>query len=207
MLTLRYMRHADISQVLEIDRVAFSTPWSSSSYAYEIRDSTYSYMVVLEHSDERPVQGLRRLIRQFNGHPSATETVQHVVSYGGLWSIADEAHISTIATHPDWRRNGYGELLLAAMIEKAHLLESSYIVLEVRVSNTAAQQLYYKYDFEIYGTKNKYYYDNGEDAYDMRLDLENPQIIQRFEVRYAELRRHYDYLDQFTHHPRPGVRV
>lgn len=207
MLTLRYMRHADIPQVVEIDREAFATPWSSSSYAYEIQDSTYSYMVVLEKAIERPVQGLRRFIRQFNGNVSETETVNQIVGYGGLWSIADEAHISTIATHPDWRRNGFGELLLAAMIQKAHLLDSSYIVLEVRVSNSAAQSLYYKYDFEIYGTKSKYYYDNGEDAYDMRLDLENLQIVQRFEDRYADLQSRYDYRDLFTQHPRPGVRV
>lgn len=61
-----------------------------------------------------------------------------VVGYGGLWSIVDEAHVSTIATHPQFRGHGWGEVLLAGMIKRALTLGAAYI-LEVRVSNVVTQ--------------------------------------------------------------------
>src|SRR5690606_20053697 len=111
-----------------------------------------------------------------------------VVGYGGLWYIAGEGHISTIATHPDHRGLGYGEILLAAMIQRAITLQAEYIVLEVRVTNTIAQNLYRKYEFEIFGTKPNYYRLDNEDAYDMRLDLTDKAMIARFKRRFAAIR-------------------
>src|SRR3990172_2596343 len=132
-LTLRSMRMDDVPEVVKIDRMAFSTPWSAQSYAYEISESNYSYMVVLEHAGAVPAKGWRRWWNRFNGGEDGLIMHRHLVGYGGLWSIADEAHVSTIATHPDWRGQGFGELLLAAMVERSINLGAAYIVLEVRV--------------------------------------------------------------------------
>ena len=197
-LTIRYMRLADIPQVVAIDRLAFSTPWSSRSYNYEVSESTYSYMVVLEHSEKRPVQGIKRLVRSLNGG-SAQESHSIILGYGGLWNIMDEAHISTIATAPDQRGKGYGELLLAAMITRSINLNAGYIVLEVRVSNTVAQNLYAKYDFQIVDTKSNYYRDDGEDAYDMRLDLTDSGLSTRIEARLAALQSQHGFIDQYSY--------
>jgi len=202
-LTLRYMRPKDITQVVAIDREAFAIPWSPQSYAYEIGEAAYSYMVVLERAEERPVQGWRRLIRNFNGGVQTTELHHEIVGYGGLWNIADEAHISTIATRSDWRGNGYGELMLASMIHRAIRLEASYIVLEVRVSNEAAQNLYRKYGFKVAAVKSKYYHDNGEDAYDMRLNLQDQAIVNHFYERYRVIRTGLAFIDLFSDTPRP----
>ena len=206
-LTLRYMRIADIPEVIRIDRRAFGMSWSSQTYAYEAGESTYSYMVVLERSEPKPMAGWQRLLRRLNGHGDKTgssdyvATRQRVVGYGGLWNIADEAHISTIATHPDYRGRSYGEILLAAMIQRSIDLNAGYVVLEVRVSNTIAQNLYKKYDFQITGTKPSYYRDNMEDAYEMRLDLRE---TARFQDRFAALRQHTGVIDHYstTSHPR-----
>jgi len=78
--------------------------------------------------------------------------------------MVDEAHISTIASHPDWRRNGVGELLLVAMIESAAEMGAGVVTLEVRASNQGAQSLYRKYGFEQVGLRKRYYSDNNEDA-------------------------------------------
>lgn len=199
-LKLRYMTYADINQVVAIDKESFETAWSSRSYAYEIGESTYSYMVVLDNNQPPPLTGWKRFIRSFggNGH-----TPSQIVSYGGLWRIMDEAHISTIATHTDWRGQGYGEVVLAAMIRRAMLLSASYIVLEVRVSNTAAQNLYHKYEFEIVDTKQKYYRDNNEDAYDMRLNLENNAMQVRFQERFNAIKARLPFDDAYTEKERP----
>jgi ribosomal-protein-alanine N-acetyltransferase len=193
-LMLRYMRLGDVNDVAYIDRLSFDLPWTPRSYAYEVTESTYSHMVVLESS---PVaRGLRRLLHSLSSPPGGESLI---LGYGGLWHIADEAHISTIATHPEQRGQGYGELLLAAMIRRAITLSSSYIVLEVRVSNIVAQNLYFKYGFTIVDTKSRYYHNNGEDAYDMRLPLAgNAAYIAQFSRDYAALLRRTGVLDHFS---------
>ena len=200
-LTLRYMQLEDVPQVITIDKLSFDPPWSTRSYNYEITDSTYSHMVVLEqNATPRPATGLRRLVRNLGG---AQPQERQVVGYGGLWHIVDEAHISTIATHPDERGKGYGEIVLAAMVRRAVTLKAAYIVLEVRVSNVAAQTLYKKYEFEIVDTKPRYYHNNGEDAYDMRLNLNDLARRERIHKRFADLIYEYDVADRYSETPPP----
>ncbi|HLV34707.1 MAG TPA: ribosomal protein S18-alanine N-acetyltransferase [Spirillospora sp.] len=197
-LTLRYMRPGDIPQVVAIDNESFNPPWSARSYAYEVSESSYSHMVVLENGPtEAPVNGWRRWLQSWV-RPRGL-----VVGYGGLWYIAGEGHISTIATHPDHRGLGYGEILLAAMIQRAITLQAEYIVLEVRVTNTIAQNLYRKYEFEIFGTKPNYYRLDNEDAYDMRLDLTDKAMIARFKRRFAAIRAQQPFIDLYSEVPSP----
>lgn len=205
-LILRYMQVGDISEVAYIDRLSFDPAWPPRSYAYEINESSHSYMVVLEQREQKPLRGWRRLLQQWTIGREELEEQRHIVGYGGLWKIADEAHISTIATHPDHRGRGYGEILLAAMVRKARLLQAGYIVLEVRVSNTIAQKLYRKYEFEIFGTKPNYYRNDNEDAYDMRLLFHDDAIAQRCEQRYDAIARRVPFRDYYssTAHPRLG---
>lgn len=194
-LTLRYMRLPDIPEVTVIDQASFDPAWSARSYQFEISESTYSYMVVLEYEDAKIAPGWRRLVPGLNG---AHTDDRRVVGYGGLWNIMDEAHISTIATHPEYRGRGWGEIVLAGMIRRAMFLEAEYMVLEVRVSNIVAQNLYLKYGFKTLGTKPKYYHNNGEDAYDMRLNLDHRYYRAHFEERFAKLIEQHDLIDQYS---------
>mgnify|MGYP001248681242 FL=1 len=197
-LTLRYMRLQDIPEVSAIDRMAFDPPWSPRSYQYEITESNYSHMVVLEKAaGSKPASNWRRIIGNFGILP---ESEAVIVGYGGLWNIVDEAHVSTIATHPQFRGNGWGEVLLAGMIRRALVLGAAYIVLEVRVSNVVAQNLYKKYGFETVGTKTNYYHNNNEDAYDMRLFFNNNPAAYRttFDPRYEALKARHRITDQFS---------
>ena len=202
-LTLRYMSLDDIPQVVAIDRVSFNPAWSPQSYAYEIEQSTYSHMVVLEDSAMQARVVTRRtrwqrLLAYFNGHSNGIKIRRQIVGYGGLWNIMDEAHISTIAVHPQWRGSGYGEVLLAGMIQRAITLEATYIVLEVRVSNITAQNLYRKYEFEIVGTKTNYYRNNNEDAYDMRLTLTAKGGRERFYRRLEAMKARCPFVDLYS---------
>ncbi|MCC6803397.1 MAG: GNAT family N-acetyltransferase, partial [Anaerolineae bacterium] len=140
-LILRYMRLSDVPQVTVIDQASFDLAWSARSYQFEISESNYSYMVVLEQvmraaGDDKPRIGWRRLVPSLNGGGDHDYLIG---GYGGLWNIMDEAHVSTIATHPDYRRRGWGEILLAGMIRRGIRLNAGYVVLEVRVSNYVAQ--------------------------------------------------------------------
>jgi len=194
-LLLRYMRLTDIPEVTVIDQMSFDPAWSARSYQFEVSESTYSYMVVLEYSEEKQKSGWRRLVPSLNGaHLDGSQ----IVGYGGLWNIMDEAHISTIAVHPEFRGRGYGEILLAGMVRRSIKLNADYVVLEVRVSNITAQNLYKKYGFQTVATKPKYYHSNNEDAYEMRLNLENRYFTAHYEERYAKLVEAHSLADQYS---------
>ncbi|MFN8378899.1 MAG: GNAT family N-acetyltransferase [Anaerolineae bacterium] len=194
-LNLRYMTSRDIPEVVEIDRQSFDMPWSARSYAFEVSESTYSHMVVLETRTEAERGRLSRLWKR-DGHSSATTALG---AYGGLWHIAGEAHISTIASAPLQRGRGWGEVTLAAMVRRSITLQATHVVLEVRISNVVAQNLYLKYGFETVGVKPHYYSNNGEDAYDMRLELENnPAYPDRFAERWASLQSRHRFNDTYT---------
>jgi ribosomal-protein-alanine N-acetyltransferase len=201
------MQIPDIPQVVSIDRMSFDPPWSQESYVYEVRESTYSHMVVLEETDEQQSPtGLQRFIRSLgNGSP---EPRRRIVGYGGLWHIMDEAHISTIAVHPDYRGRGWGEILLAGMVRRSITVKAGYVVLEVRVSNTVAQKLYLKYNFQIVDTKPRYYHNNNEDAYDMRVQLEHdPDFRMIVHQRFTALQAKFKFRDLYTSVPPPRQRI
>jgi ribosomal-protein-alanine N-acetyltransferase len=194
-LTLRYMTSRDVPDVVEIDRQSFDMPWSARSYAFEIGESTYSHMVVLDVQARDERTRMARWWRR-GGMPVATAALG---AYGGLWFIAGEAHISTIASAPLQRGRGWGELVLAAMIRRSITLHATHVVLEVRVSNFVAQKLYVKYGFETVGVKPHYYSNNSEDAYDMRLDLgANPAYAAQFAERWAALQARHRFTDHYT---------
>ena len=131
----------------------FTAPWSSDTYRNELLHNRNSKYWVL-----RPAPGYTR------DYPS-------VLAYGGFWLVGDEAHIVTIAAHPQYRRRGLGERILLGMIEQARTYGATSVTLEVRVSNTGAQQLYAKHGFVEVGLRKGYYHDNGEDAILMTIYL------------------------------------
>ncbi len=160
---LRYMRIEDIPAVATIDGLSFPTPWPPRSYAFEINNSETSHMIVLE--SRQVLRGWRKIWSRLMGRVEMLT----IVGYAGLWCIGGEAHVSTIAVHPEWRGKGLGEVLLNGLLNRALSLAAEYSVLEVRVGNTSAQALYVKYGYEIIGRRKNYYRDNNEDAFLMNL--------------------------------------
>lgn len=199
-LTLRYMTIPDIAQVVAIDRQAFNPAWSPQSYAYEINESNYSHMLVIEDGPtEKSVNGLRRVFQNLGGGVAE----RRVVAYGGLWHIVDEAHISTIASHPELRGRGFGELALVAMLHRSVTLNAGYVMLEVRVSNVIAQRLYHKHNFRVTMTRPRYYHSDGEDAYEMRLNLKTDAARQQIRDHFAALLKRHDAVDRYSNTPAP----
>lgn len=199
--TLRYMTLHDVPQVAAIDRASFDLPWSERSYTYEVAESSYSYMAALEAVTVREAKGWLRWLSAWNG---SQRTLEHlIVGFGGLWNVGDEAHISTIAVHPAWRGRGLGEILLASMIRRSLALQAGFVALEVRVSNAVAQNLYRKYEFQVVGVKQRYYRNNDEDAYDMRLDLTDEAVVARFDQRFAALQARQPFTDRYSGSDRP----
>jgi ribosomal-protein-alanine N-acetyltransferase len=133
------MRLADISAVHEIERLSFTTPWPAYAFEQELTANRLARYVVARVGDR-------------------------VVGFGGVWLMVDEAHVTTIGVHPDWRRQGVGRRLLVALIDLADELRATRVTLEVRAGNEGAQALYAELGFEATGRRVRYYSDDGEDA-------------------------------------------
>jgi ribosomal-protein-alanine N-acetyltransferase len=174
---------SDVEQVVAIDRLSFPTPWSAASYRREILENDHSYFFVACLPQGAPSQNKwwTRL------RPPGPSPARRVVGYVGYWHVADEAHISTIAVHPDFRRHKIGEQLLAAALQHASGQGAALATLEVRVSNLGAFDLYRKFGFEVVGRRKAYYRDNGEDAHLMSVAPLAPAL--KAAARWARLSR------------------
>ncbi|GAC1377787.1 MAG: hypothetical protein NVSMB33_00120 [Ktedonobacteraceae bacterium] len=117
-----------------------------------------------------------------------TPDLASIIGFAGLWLMVDEAHITTIAMHPHFRRLGLGEFILASMIDIAYTINAKWVTLEVRVSNYNAQNLYRKYGFREAGLRHRYYSDNQEDALIMWTDeINSPAYKQKFQILKSAL--------------------
>lgn len=173
------MRVGDVDQVMAIEEVAFPAPWPASAYRHELAQNDLATYLVLRARPTQVPSGWRRVVGRWKQEPGA------ILAYGGFWAILDEAHISTIAVHPEWRGRGLGEMMLVALIDVAMLRAATQATLEVRVSNRVARSLYDKYLFLEVGRRSKYYHDNNEDALIMTLsDLDSAAV----QARYAQLK-------------------
>jgi [ribosomal protein S18]-alanine N-acetyltransferase len=146
----RSMKLEDIPRVHEIDVLSFSLPWPEKSYRFELTENPTTLALV-------------------------AETIPHdsgavVIGMAVVWIIIDEAHIATIAIHPDFRGYSFGKKLLAETLRQSIQRGAVVATLEVRENNLMAQQMYTKFGFTIVGRRLHYYQDNYEDAVLMTLD-------------------------------------
>ena len=133
------MELADVASVEAIERASFSAPWPPNAYRTELQTNRLAHYLVIRVGPQ-------------------------IVGYAGLWLMVDEAHVTTFAIHPDWRRQQLGERLLIALLDIALDRRAAEATLEVRLSNLAARRLYEKFGFRPVGIRPRYYTDNNEDA-------------------------------------------
>ncbi len=145
-VAIRKMTIEDVPAVAEIDRMSFSLPWPEHSFQYEVSENRVARCLVAETEEKR--------------------IAAMVVS----WIIVDEMHIATIATHPEFRRQGIGKRILTEALADGRAAGARLAFLEVRAANAAAQAMYRKFGFEVTGKRPRYYKDNGEDAILMTLE-------------------------------------
>ncbi len=156
-IIIRSMRMEDIPQVVVLDRMSFSLPWTESAYRYELTENSMSQLWVAEQPDRDGQNCLVGMIV--------------------IWLILDEAHVATLAVHPEYRRLGIAASLLAAGLSAAIRSGAVQATLEVRASNLSAQLLYQRFGFEMVGLRRRYYRDNNEDAWIMTVSGLDDQYL------------------------------
>ena len=103
-----------------------------------------------------------------------------VVGYIATYIVRDEAFVENVCVTETARRQGVGRALVERAIENCKANGASFLSLEVRRSNTAAIGLYTAFDFEIEGTRKKYYSDPEEDALIMTCHFEQAKLWTPF---------------------------
>ncbi|MBI5840983.1 MAG: ribosomal protein S18-alanine N-acetyltransferase [Chloroflexi bacterium] len=147
-VNIRRMTLDDLSQVVAIDQASFSLPWPERSFRFEITDNPAA----------------RCWVAELDGR---------IIGILVLWLIVDEAHIATIATLADFRRQGVARELLVHALKSSIEEGAVSAFLEVRESNSAALTMYRKHGFVETGRRPRYYKDNNEDAILMTLERLN----------------------------------
>lgn len=146
------MTEHDLLEVVEIEEQSGLSRWGWAAYYAELQGGNRELMLVAKpsyvHVDERSIAG----------YIVARET-------------AGELHINNVAVREQYRRHGYGALLLGRVLDEARKKRATTAFLEVRDGNSAAQALYQKCGFRAIAKRANYYSDPPEDAVVMSLDL------------------------------------
>ncbi|MFQ9805850.1 MAG: tRNA (adenosine(37)-N6)-threonylcarbamoyltransferase complex dimerization subunit type 1 TsaB [Christensenellales bacterium] len=148
---IRPIREEDVKQIHEIEKACFAMPWSEESILHDVKENVVARWLVLDDG---------------NGG---------VLAYAGMWFVLDEAHVCNVAVRPDSRGLGYGKRIFTALIDLAMENSMAMITLEVRRSNTIAQNLYHACGMLDVGYRKRYYEDNKEDALIMYRDFVYPE--------------------------------
>jgi ribosomal-protein-alanine N-acetyltransferase len=139
MVEIRTMNYSDLEQVIVVEEKAYPHPWTPGIFRDCLRIGYNAWVMTLD---------------------------SNIIGYGIVMLSPGEAHILNLCIDPDNQGRGLGRYLLRHLIKKSRQTDIDMILLEVRRSNTNAQQLYLSEGFHELGVRKAYYPDkNGrEDA-------------------------------------------
>ena len=145
MMKIVTMTSEHVTQIAALEKLCFSDPWSEASVASELDNPLSKWFVAVQED--------------------------RVLGYVGSQSVLDSADMMNIAVHPEHRRKGIAEALIAALTEALRSGGIQSLMLEVRASNAPAISLYEKLGFAMAGRRPNYYRNPREDALILRKEL------------------------------------
>ncbi|OKH21699.1 ribosomal-protein-alanine N-acetyltransferase [Hydrococcus rivularis NIES-593] len=195
-LKLKPPQTEQLTQVLELDRLCLGGLWTLEGYQRELASPNSSLIAlsVLDRARQEdktllsshPLASLSPRLPASSSSPSSVSTIaseESIIGFGCFWAILEEAHITLLMIHPDYQRQGLGQLLLYALLKDACKRKLERATLEVRVSNQVAIFLYKKFGFKVAGRRKNYYQKTGEDALILwRGNLHRPEFSKELEI-------------------------
>lgn len=137
--TISEMKTEHLNELVELEKICFSQPWSYKSLEEELtNDTAYFYVAV---SDDNKVLG-----------------------YIGLYIVLESCFMTNVAVFPKYRKQGIATALIRRAFLTATSHDTDFISLEVRKSNEGAISLYKSLHFEEMGLRKNYYRNPQEDA-------------------------------------------
>ena len=180
---IRRMREEDIPQVVEIEKTAFSRPWSKSIFKATLLLPYAAYYVAVEVKEEenressggtlmadgtadsgKPDDALEAGASADSGKPDENMEPGKIVGMCGVKKIFEEGEISNVAVHPDFRGKGISRKMLNILMREAREDGVQAFTLEVRAGNGIAINLYESLGFRTEGVRRGYYDHPKEDG-------------------------------------------
>ncbi|WP_347342599.1 ribosomal protein S18-alanine N-acetyltransferase [Coleofasciculus sp. FACHB-1120] len=202
-LQLQPLTAEQLLAVVELDQLCFGQLWTLDGYKRELESPNSDLLVIEEvNGKEQKVIGSTQYVGESIPTVLSTEGSTQgdpplegaLVGIGCLWAILEEAHITILGVHPNYRGQGLGQALLYALLKKAWERRLEWATLEVRASNRPAQSLYEKFGFQEVGRRRRYYKDTGEDALILwRSGLQAPEFPQTLSDWHSSIRDRFRY--------------
>jgi len=155
MVIIALATKSDISQVSDIEKEAFSPPWTHDALLDELCKEDSYFIVARENTTEPPLAGLSL---------AGLSPCVRVLGYALIRQVGDDWELLKIAVEKTARGSGIGDLLMKNVLDYVEDNFLKPIFLEVRVGNVAATRLYEKYGFKSVRIRKDYYNDPYEDA-------------------------------------------
>jgi ribosomal-protein-alanine N-acetyltransferase len=163
-LTTETMRRRHLRKVLEIEEKLYPRPWTHHTFVSELGQ-----------------------MRAGNRYYLVAYVGDTMVGYGGLMFSGDDAHVTNIAVDPAWQGRGVATEMMLDLVLLAHDRGCVAMTLEVRHTNTVAQNLYRRFGFVPAGVRKRYY-ENTDDAIVMWAHgVDTAEFMER--IRLIESRR------------------
>ena len=147
-ITVRPAAYEDIPELCRLEEECFSLPWSERAF------------------EDFFANGI--------SHCLVAETGGQVCGYVGMNLIEPDGEITNIAVSASFRRRGVAMALVESLCKTDGL---GRLMLDVRVSNTAAISLYGKCGFKADGVRKNFYSKPREDALLMSLEINDQRTI------------------------------
>jgi [ribosomal protein S18]-alanine N-acetyltransferase len=168
MMRIEKLKQRDLRKLLPIESAVFPEPWSPAVFNSELA------------------------LRKGRLYRGAWDG-QEMAGYIGFLIVDDEAHMTTIATAPAYRRRG---VAITMIVDAFRTLRSGgvrHASLEVAANNEAAQMLYRRFGFAPVSVRKNYYPVTGQDAFVMwAYDIDSEEYGRRL----VELERSGHKLDE-----------
>ena len=144
-MTVRAFLPSDIVAVAKLEAECFSAPWTEESLTFACSRKDFIGYVV--ETDGGEIGGY---------------------VFGSV--LFEDGELHRIAVQKTVRGSGFGGRVLDALLSGVKARGGERVFLEVRVSNGPARALYKRRGFEVFRTRRDYY-DDGEDALEMKKEL------------------------------------
>ena len=137
-IIIEKMGENHLSQIAELEKTCFSTPWSENALREELTNQFSRFFVALCDGQ--------------------------IAGYIGAHNVVGEVYITNVAVFPQFRRQGIAEALIKKLMDISQTEKAEFITLEVRKSNMGAINLYTKMGFKEVGSRKNFYENPREDA-------------------------------------------
>ncbi len=132
-IVIRDFRPSDIAAAAALEAQHQPQPWTEGIFRDELEAPGRIYLVAEE---------------------------VHLVGFGGVMVVGDEAHITNLLVAATERGRGVGRRVLVTLIEKAIGAGARHLTLEVRSRNEVARRLYSSVGLAPVGVRPNYYGDD-----------------------------------------------